>query len=59
MLMTLPAAARSLGLSPTTLRIQIRLRKLAASRLDGRWYVHVDEVERYRRESLRKPVTAA
>jgi hypothetical protein len=57
-LLTLPAAARSLGLAPSTLRLQIKLGKLAASRLDGRWLIHVDELERYRRDSLRKPETA-
>jgi hypothetical protein len=49
-----PEAARSLQLNPATVRLQIKLGKLAARRLGGRFYIHIDEVERYRRESLRK-----
>lgn len=53
MLMTLPDAARSLGIAPSTLRLQVKLGKMAARRVGPRWYVTVEEVERYRREHLR------
>ncbi len=54
--MTIPLmeAARSLGLAPSTLRIQIKLGRMAATKLGRDWYVTPAEVERYRRESLRK-----
>jgi excisionase family DNA binding protein len=50
--MTIPEAAASLGLSPNTLRHQIRLRKMRAHKMGYGWYVSPEEVERYRRESL-------
>jgi len=53
--MTIPEAADALGLAASTLRWQIRNRKLRARRMGGRWYVSPEEVERYRREH-RRPV---
>ena len=52
--MTLPEAAESLGLAPSTLRHQIRNGKLKARKLSRDWYVTADEVERYRRENRQK-----
>ena len=46
-------AAKSLGLSPATLRQQIKNGKLAARRLGRDWYIAPEEVERYRKESKR------
>ena len=53
--MTLTEAARSLGLSPETLRWQVRNRKLKARKLGNLWTVTEAEVERYRRENRRQP----
>jgi excisionase family DNA binding protein len=52
MFYTVTETARSLGLAPATVRVQIKLGKIAARRIGGRYYVFADEVERYRRESL-------
>lgn len=60
--LTLKEAARLLGLSPETLRLQVRNKKLSAF-LAGKTYLVLEsEVERYRREHrgkfgnyLRKP----
>ncbi len=51
--MTLPEAARSLGLAPATLRQQVRNGKLKARKVSRDWYVSDEEVERYRREHRR------
>jgi len=53
-MLTLTEAAQSLGLSPITLRIQIRNGKLKARKLGRDWIVTQREVERYRRESLQQ-----
>ena len=50
---TIPEAARMLGLAPATLRLQIKLGKLAATRHGRDWAVTPAEIERYRRENLR------
>jgi excisionase family DNA binding protein len=50
-MLTLTEAAASLGLAPSTLRHQIRNRKLRARKLGREWYLFADEVERYRVES--------
>lgn len=50
--MTLTEAATSLGLSPATLRVQVRNGKLRAAKKGRDWHVTPAEVERYRRESL-------
>lgn len=52
-MMSLPEAARSLGLAEATLRQQIRNRKLGAVKLGRDWYLQADEVERYRKEHRR------
>jgi len=52
--MSLAEAARSLGLSPSTLRLQVKLGKLRATKLARDWFVSSEEVERYRRENLRE-----
>lgn len=51
-MLTLIQAADRLGLSPTTLRIQIRNGRLRARKLGRDWLLTEAEVERYRRESL-------
>ena len=52
-LVTIPEAARSLGLAESTLRRQARLGKLAAHKIGRDWYVTVGEVERYRHDNRR------
>jgi excisionase family DNA binding protein len=52
--MTLPEAARALGLAPATLRRQVQLHKLRARKMGARWYVSEGEVRRYRAENLGK-----
>jgi excisionase family DNA binding protein len=52
--MTIPEAAEALGLKASTLRLQIKLRKLKAHKMGSTWYVNPAEVERYRQTSLRK-----
>jgi excisionase family DNA binding protein len=51
--MTIPEAARALGLAPSTLRLQIKLRKLKAHKMGRDWYVSPEAVEAYRAQSLR------
>ena len=51
--MTIPQAAKALGLSPSTLRHQIKNRTLKAHKMGRGWYVSPEEVERYRREHRR------
>lgn len=46
-LLTLREAADLAGLSPTTLRVQIRNRKLQASKRGRDWWVTRKELERY------------
>ena len=46
--MTIPEAAKALDLAASTLRHQIKNRKLRARFMGGRWYVSEEEVERYR-----------
>ena len=53
--MKLAEAADALGLKPSTLRHQIKNRKLRAHKMGNAWYVNDDEVERYRRDSLNSP----
>lgn len=53
-MMTLAEAAQQLGVSPATLRWQIRNGRLAATKQGRDWYVEPEEVERYRRESRRE-----
>lgn len=55
---TIPQAAERLGLSPQTLRTQVRLGKLKAYKIGRDYIVSDDEIERYRRENLRPKVTA-
>ena len=47
-LMTLADAAKALGVASSTLRHQLRLRRLDALKIGDRWYVTPEEVERYR-----------
>jgi excisionase family DNA binding protein len=51
---TLTEAAQSLRLSPATLRQQIAAGKLRATKWGRDWMVEPEEIERYRREHLRK-----
>ena len=53
-MLSLPEAAKSLGLAPSTLRHQIKNGKLAARKVSRDWYVTEAEVARYRQEH-RKP----
>ncbi len=50
--LTLAQAARVLGLSPATLRVQVNNGKLHATLVGKGYTVRLGEVERYRRDSL-------
>jgi excisionase family DNA binding protein len=51
---SLREAAKALGLHPSTLRHQVQNGKLRAHKMGRDWFVSEEEVERYRRDSLRK-----
>lgn len=51
--MTIPEAAAILGVKPSTLRAQIRNRKLTAVKVGRDWQVDAAEVERYAAENRR------
>ena len=51
--MDITQAARALGLAESTLRWQIKNRKLRARKMGGRWYVTLAEIARYRAENKR------
>ena len=53
--MTIPEAAAALGLAASTLRVQIKLRKLKAHKMGATWYVAPAEVARYAAENRREP----
>ncbi len=53
--MTLIEAAIALGVSPTTLRLQIRNGRLKAEKIGRDWHLDTAEVERYRVEQLGRP----
>lgn len=48
-------AAKLLGLAPSTIRHQIKNRKLAARKVSRDWYLTDEEIERYRAEN-RRPI---
>lgn len=50
---TLADAARSLEVAPSTLRHQIRLRRLTATKIGRGWFVTPDEIEVYRSKHKR------
>ena len=52
-MLSLPEAARNLGISPSTLRLQVKLGKIRATKLSRDWFISDEEVERYRAEHLR------
>jgi excisionase family DNA binding protein len=52
-LRTIPDAAQSLGLAASTLRLQVKLGKLAAVKVGRDWLLAPAEIERYRRENKR------
>ena len=52
-MLTLTEAAARLGLSPITLRVQIRNGKVKARKVGPVWTMSEREVERYRRDSKR------
>lgn len=52
-MMSVPEAAKSLGLAPATVRAQIRNHKLVAIKVSRDWYIQEREVERYRKENKR------
>lgn len=51
-MLTLNQAAEQLGLSPATLRSQIRYGSLKATKLGPVWTISKAELARYREESL-------
>jgi len=51
--MTIPEAAAILGLSPSTLRAQIKNGRLAATKRGRDWNVTLAEVSRYAKERQR------
>ena len=53
--MDLPQAADALGLAASTLRWQIKNRKLRARKMGGRWYISAEEVEVYRKLHKQQP----
>lgn len=52
--LTLEQAGQELGLSPATLRSQIRYGKLRATKIGPLWVVSRQEVERYRTKHQRQ-----
>jgi excisionase family DNA binding protein len=54
-MLTLAQAGALLGVSPATLRSQVRNGRLRATLVGKTWVVTPDEVERYRVESLGRP----
>lgn len=52
--MTIPEAAKALGLQASTLRLQIKLGRLAAVKRGRDYWVTPAEVERYALEHRRK-----
>ena len=50
---SLADAARDLGVAPSTLRHQIRLRKLHATKIGRGWFVTPEAVTLYRERHLR------
>lgn len=52
--LTLEQAGQELGLSPDTLRSQIRNGRLRATKLGPIWVVSRREIDRYRRQYLGK-----
>ena len=53
--MTLADAGEALGVSASTLRVQIRKGRLAATKIGKTWVVAPEEVARYGEAHLRKP----
>ena len=53
-LMTLAQASGALGITTSTLRVQVWRKKLKATKFGTTWVVTSAEVERYRKESLGK-----
>lgn len=52
---TLADAAKDLGVDPSTLRHQIRLKRFQATKIGRSWFVVPAEIERYRSEN-RRPI---
>lgn len=52
--MTIPEAAAELGVSASTLRHQIKNRKLRAHKMGRSWYIAPAEAARYGRDHKRK-----
>jgi len=53
-LMTLAQASGALGITTSTLRVQVWRKKLKATKFGTTWVVTSAEVERYRKENLGK-----
>lgn len=51
--MTIKEAAELLGLSSTTIRVQIHNGKIKAKKVGRDWWITPKEVERYREENKR------
>lgn len=56
--MTLADAGEALGVSPSTLRVQIKRGRLAAIKIGKTWVVSPEELARYGGDHLRKPAPA-
>ena len=54
-MLTLAQAAAHLGLSPSTLRNQVKAGRLRARMVGKTWTISERECERYRTESVGKP----
>ncbi len=52
-MMSVPEAAKTLGLAPATVRAQIRNGKMKAKKLARDWFITEAEVERYRVQNRR------
>jgi len=57
--LTINQAAERIGISPITLRLQVRRGKVTAERFGRQWVIRAAEVERYRRDVQGKPGFAA
>lgn len=57
-LVTLARAAQALGISASTLRVQVHRGKLRAEKYGRDWLVEETEVERYRIDSRKSPQSA-
>ena len=52
--MTVTEAAKALGIAPSTIRHQIKNRKIAAHKMGENWYISPASVELYRKQNKRR-----